>query len=158
VCTCLFQTLWPSTWANAILLRAILHDPEIYENPEEYNPERFLVKDGKSVSGILEPMNTAFGFGRRICAGRFLSDGSLFSTIAHVLSVYDIKSVLDESGKEIKLEPDVTPGLVSYAPTSANNLMRNSILEYRYPVPFSCRIVPRSKAAENLIRESQFLD
>ncbi|KAF5354109.1 hypothetical protein D9756_007313 [Leucocoprinus leucothites] len=115
---------------------SILHNPETYKNPEEYNPERFL-KDGKLASGVVEPASAAFGFGRRICVGRFLSDSSLFSTIAHVLSVYDIKPGLDGDGKEVKFKPDVTPGIVSY------------------PVPFSCRIIPRSSAAENLIRDSQ---
>ncbi|KAJ3565256.1 hypothetical protein NP233_g7746 [Leucocoprinus birnbaumii] len=123
--------VWGNTWT-------ILHDPDNYEKPEKYDPERFL-KDGKLASGVLEPTSAAFGFGRRICAGRFLSDGSLFSTIAHVLSVFDITPGLDSDGKEIRFEADVTPGIVSY------------------PVPFSCRIVPRSLAAENLIRDSQFL-
>ncbi|KXN85119.1 O-methylsterigmatocystin oxidoreductase [Leucoagaricus sp. SymC.cos] len=118
----------------------ILHDPENYDKPEEYNPERFLTKDGKLKSDVYIPGTAAFGFGRRVCAGRFLSDTSLFSTIAHVLSVYDIRPGLDDDGREIQIKPEITSGAISY------------------PVPFKCRIIPRSKAAENLIRESEFID
>jgi cytochrome P450 len=91
-----------------------MHDPEIYESPDDYIPDRFL-KDGKLDSSIRDPLNTgAFGYGRRICPGRHFALNSLFLMIAHTLAVFDIKPALDENGNEIQFKSDVTGGLVSY--------------------------------------------
>jgi len=113
---------------------SILHDSDEFSEPEEYRPERYL-KDGKLNQDIRSPSVAAFGYGRRICAGRFMSDNSLFITIALVLSVFSIEPPVDEKGNTIKLTIEVTSGLLSY------------------PTPFSCRIKPRSIAAEALIRQ-----
>lgn len=103
---------------NAVLThsrRSILHDPEVFEDPLEYKPERFL-KDGKLNPEVLDPSVASFGYGRRICPGRFFANNSLFSIIAHVLSVYDIKPGLDENGNEVKITPGMSTGLLSYVP------------------------------------------
>lgn len=83
----------------------------------EYKPERFL-KDGKPNPDVLDPNMTSFGFGRRICPGRFFANNSLFSIIAHVLSVYDIRPALDENGNEVTITPDMSTGLLSWVPLS----------------------------------------
>ena len=44
--------------------RSILHDPKIFDNPTEYQPERYL-KDGKLNPDVRDPVCAAFGFGRR---------------------------------------------------------------------------------------------
>jgi len=46
------------------LIRSILHNPEVYSDPMEYRPERFL-KDGKFNPDVMDPNSVAFGFGRR---------------------------------------------------------------------------------------------
>ena len=38
-------------------------DPEVYPDPEAFNPDRFLRNDGKAPEG--EPNKLIFGFGRR---------------------------------------------------------------------------------------------
>ncbi|KAG2021151.1 cytochrome P450, variant 2 [Coprinopsis cinerea AmutBmut pab1-1] len=43
---------------------AILHNPETYNNPFEFNPERFM-RDGRINPDVLDPDTVAFGFGRR---------------------------------------------------------------------------------------------
>lgn len=49
--------------------RTILHDPTTYQEPEKFNPDRFLsTKIGDSAP--LTHLNVAFGYGRRICPGR----------------------------------------------------------------------------------------
>ena len=45
--------------------RAMLHDPTVYPNPEEFVPGRFL-KDGRLNPDIRDPTRIAFGFGRRL--------------------------------------------------------------------------------------------
>ena len=46
------------------LIRSILHDPKSFNNPMEFQPERFL-KDGKLNSDVIDPADVAFGYGRR---------------------------------------------------------------------------------------------
>lgn len=46
------------------LSRSILHNPKIFKNPMEYQPERYL-KDGKFDPNVMDPECAAFGFGRR---------------------------------------------------------------------------------------------
>ena len=49
---------------NTKKYRAILHDPEVFPDPEIFNPERFI-KDGRLDEAIRNPLSYAFGFGRR---------------------------------------------------------------------------------------------
>lgn len=46
----------------------MLHDPEVYPEPEVFKPERFI-KDGKLNSAVRDPLTLAFGFGRRFVIG-----------------------------------------------------------------------------------------
>ncbi|KAF7760418.1 hypothetical protein Agabi119p4_11094 [Agaricus bisporus var. burnettii] len=112
----------------------LMHDPEVYKDPEDYNLDRFL-KDGHFADAI-----AVFGYGRRVCPGRYFGLNALFLMIAHTLAVFDIKPALDENGKEIEFKADVTGGVISH------------------PVPFQCRIVPCSKAAIDLIRNSDLME
>ncbi|EKM77722.1 hypothetical protein AGABI1DRAFT_42888 [Agaricus bisporus var. burnettii JB137-S8] len=116
-----------------------MHDPEVYKDPETYIPERFL-KDGKLDSSIRDPSTAVFGYGRRICPGRYFALNALYLMIAHMLAVFDIKPALDENGNEKEFKADVTGGMISQ------------------PVPFQCRIVPRSKAAADLIQSSDLME
>ena len=42
----------------------MLNNEQIYPEPQEFKPERFL-KDGQLDSSVRDPMDIAFGFGRR---------------------------------------------------------------------------------------------
>jgi hypothetical protein len=95
------------------IFRAILHDPNVYSNPLTFNPERFL-KDGQLDKSIRDPTVAFFGFGRRICPGRFLSQHSMFILISHILTVYNIRPALDKDGNEIEIIPTMTNGFISY--------------------------------------------
>jgi cytochrome P450 len=92
--------------------RTILQDPKVYKDPSVFNPERFL-KDGELDPSVRDPTVATFGFGRRICPGRFFSDNAVYASVSHVLAVYDIKPSLDKNGKEIEITPDMTDGLLS---------------------------------------------
>ena len=91
--------------------RSILHDPEIYKDPFVYNPDRFL-KDGKIDPSVRDP-TVAFGYGRRVCPGRFLAENSLFIFICHIMAVCDIRPSLGDDGKELDIKPEMTNGLIS---------------------------------------------
>lgn len=56
-----FEFSWWSPLTSP--LRAMLHDPETYTDPDSFKPERFITKDGRLSDDEL--VNIAFGFGRR---------------------------------------------------------------------------------------------
>ncbi|KAL6241779.1 hypothetical protein RBB50_011312 [Rhinocladiella similis] len=68
---------------------AIHRDPELYPDPEAFNPERWL---SPQYSTYREPLDkfpnlqnhSAFGFGRRICPGKNIADNSLHILIARM--------------------------------------------------------------------------
>ena len=80
--------------------RAILHDERIYPDPLTYNPDRFM-KDGKINPAVRDPTVAAFGFGRRICPGRFMAYESMWIAIASTLAVFSIGKAKDENGAPI---------------------------------------------------------
>ncbi|KAI0730576.1 cytochrome P450 [Earliella scabrosa] len=121
--------LVPNTWA-------CMHDPEAYDEPDAYRPERFL-KDGKLDPTVRDPSKFVFGYGRRNCPGRHYAEAALFINTASVLHVFDILPPLDQDGKPIRIEPRMTDGLVTY------------------PEDCRCKIKPRSEQAEKLIKEAR---
>ena len=98
---------------GAIILPAVwwfLNDPEIYFNPKVFDPERFLSPRNEpdpNVEGF-------FGYGRRICPGRFFADSSLFLNIAQSLATLKFEKAIDPDGRDIEI--DITPkaGILSY--------------------------------------------
>ena len=87
-------------------LRAILHDPEIYPDPEEFKPERFLDEDGSIQDD--PKLSLAFGIGKRICPGRHLVDATIFIITSSVLSVFNIVKAKDKNGHEIPVKVSVS--------------------------------------------------
>lgn len=59
-------------------LRNILHNPEVYSNPLQFDPSRHLPQAGKDASP--DPRDFCFGFGRRY-GGRFPLRHNLWSLI-----------------------------------------------------------------------------
>ncbi|KAF8483980.1 cytochrome P450 [Russula ochroleuca] len=112
---------------------AILHDPEIYPDPEEFKPERFLDEDGSVRDD--PALSLVFGNGKRICPGRHLVDATIFIVSSSVLSIFNVTKAKDEYGHEIPVELGLATdqGFVVH------------------PKKFECSIVPRDKVAEALI-------
>lgn len=119
--------LLPNTWW-------FTHDPAVYAEPMKFNPSRFI--STPTFDAEPDPRNVIFGFGRRICPGRYIADNALFVTIAQTLAVFDIKKLV-ENGKVVELEIKFTPGIVSH------------------PVPYRVDIKPRSEVHEKLIIEAE---
>ncbi|KAH9956431.1 cytochrome P450 [Russula dissimulans] len=108
---------------------AILHDPDVYPEPEVFNPERFLNPDGSLRDD--STLVSVYGFGKRICPGRYFVDATLFIVAVTVLSVFRIDKQPGSSGEPFQYT--YSGGLVSR------------------PDPFPCSITPRNKVAEELI-------
>jgi len=112
---------------------AILHDPEIYPDPEEFKPERFLNKDGSVLDDSTHSL--VFGIGKRICPGRHFVDATIYIVISSVLSVFNVTKAKDEDDQEIPVKAAVT-------------VRRGIVIQ---PEKFECSILPRDKVAEDLI-------
>ncbi|EKM54598.1 uncharacterized protein PHACADRAFT_96498 [Phanerochaete carnosa HHB-10118-sp] len=118
---------------------AILHNEDIYPDPEAYKPERYLNEDGGLRDDIPYPIE-AFGYGRRICPGRHFAHDILWQAIANILTVFKIERALDNNGNEIVPKGETTPHLIST------------------PKPFKCRFTLRFPGAETLIRSAALTD
>ncbi len=109
--------------------RAMTHDTDVFPDPDEFNPERFLNEDiGPS---YLAHKHVAFGFGRRsvvnatcdliaesrvcrICPGMNLAFQSLFIDVACMLWALDIRPKNRADGEPILPSKDafIDDGLV----------------------------------------------
>ncbi|KAF8596400.1 cytochrome P450 [Ceratobasidium sp. AG-I] len=107
---------------------AMTRDPELYTNPESFDPDRFL---DRSV-----PPSPVFGWGRRACPGVHFAQASLFILIASFLATFEIKMAKDERGQDI-----IPP-----------NDMKNTIV--LHPGPFKYKLFARSVAHKALIQAS----
>ena len=126
-----------------------MHDPKIYEDPDVFRPERFIRDGNLDFSTSPDHAKFVFGFGRRygacglnsipsanltvapshvdrICPGRYFAENGLFINITSVLHVFDITPPVDEEGREIKIEPRVTNGLVWYVRDKTRDALRSS--------------------------------
>ncbi|KAJ7751121.1 cytochrome P450, partial [Mycena metata] len=77
--------------ANSIVVGniwAMLHNEimDLYPEPYAFNPERFLL-DGKPNPHVRDPQAT-FGFGRRVCPGRYVAASSVFISVASILATF----------------------------------------------------------------------
>lgn len=91
--------------------RAILHDENLYPEPDKFNPERFLTSDGELDPSAPEP-TASFGYGRRSCPGIYMSSDSLWITAATLIWAFDIKKPVDPSGRVDEPTGEYTFGLV----------------------------------------------
>ncbi|KAI1433867.1 cytochrome P450 oxidoreductase OrdA-like protein [Xylaria sp. CBS 124048] len=115
------------------------HDPAVYKNPSTFDPSRFL-----GANPCPDPRDHIFGYGRRICPGRFFAYTSIWLTIAQSLAVFDIRKPLDEQGVEI--EPPTTDPTVLFSTGAIS-----------HPKPFIAMVKPRSELHAELIKEAESL-
>ncbi|KAI0316363.1 cytochrome P450 [Amylostereum chailletii] len=109
----------------------MLHDPAVYENPLDFNPDRFIARPGKPAEQ--DPRICCFGFGRRVCPGLNLADATVWLESAMALATLNISKAV-ENGVEITPEGKYLEGTIAH------------------PEPFKCSIKPRSPQAEALVR------
>ena len=70
----------------------MLNDERVYPEPHEFKPERFL-KNGKLDSSVRDPMDIAFGFGRRRALHYLSSSLLLMSEVITVLVEYALGNI-----------------------------------------------------------------
>ncbi|KAJ7463702.1 cytochrome P450 [Mycena latifolia] len=91
-------------------IKAMALDETTYSNPTSFYPERYLPKP----AGNGEPPFTdiAFGFGRRICTGRYVANNNVWIVIATILASCTISNAVDDDGSIVVPENVMTDGLV----------------------------------------------
>ncbi|KAH7884291.1 cytochrome P450 [Phlebopus sp. FC_14] len=90
-------TIIPNVWAMA-------HDETKYSDPCSFNPSRFFDDNGELNQ---DTVSYGFGFGRRVCIGRYLADASLWSAISNLLAAFVFR------GQDGPPVPRFTMGLTS---------------------------------------------
>ncbi|KAK2053410.1 cytochrome P450 [Colletotrichum caudatum] len=88
--------------ANTTILMniwAISHDPDEYDDPDSFNPDRFIgstfgVKQGnestKEAPDQSRRPTYSFGAGRRVCAGQRMAENSMLMTMSKLLWCFDV--------------------------------------------------------------------
>ncbi|KAF8553149.1 cytochrome P450 [Imleria badia] len=66
---------------------AISRDPEVFPNPEKFDPQRWIDDDGRLRDNMT---SYPFGFGRRVCPGRYVANKSLYINLALLLWSFHI--------------------------------------------------------------------
>lgn len=116
---------------------ALLRDEDYYRDADKFKPERFL-KDGRIDPRLLDSIPN-FGFGRRVCPGRFFAMDTILMYIASTLFCFDISKAKDLEGRDIEPNIQYDPGFTMHI------------------IPFKCTITPRSTEAVKLIRDSELM-
>ncbi|KZS90975.1 cytochrome P450 [Sistotremastrum niveocremeum HHB9708] len=96
---------------------AIMHNPDDFPNPEIFNPYRFLESDGNKHTlkkAENDPLNTAFGYGPRICPGRHFATSWLWLEMSTILAIFDISPMIDAAGNDILPDLEYVPAVVSH--------------------------------------------
>jgi cytochrome P450 len=114
----------PNSWA-------ILRDEFVYPRAEDFIPERFIGTNSQP-----DPKEHVFGYGRRICPGRYLADQVVSLAVANILAAFIISPLKDEDGRPVIPPYDFTSGIMSR------------------PKEYECSIVARSERMAHIIRSN----
>ncbi|KAF5445651.1 hypothetical protein F2P56_034689 [Juglans regia] len=107
----------PQNTMVAINLYAIMRDPELWDNPNEFWPERFLQASSKnqqhdkSAGGDENPNFLAFGAGRRACPGGKLGLAMMHTAVAAMVQCFDWKVGGDGNEAAAKVKMEVRKGV-----------------------------------------------
>ncbi|GAV99790.1 cytochrome P450 1 [Lentinula edodes] len=99
-------------WLYPTYGMAMNRDPDVYTEPDRFLPERY----SESPTGPFESINNiyAFGFGRRVCAGRHMAENTIWLTIASVLATFTLGKAKDGKGNEIDIPGEYTDQFFRY--------------------------------------------
>ncbi|XP_071485172.1 cytochrome P450 2U1-like [Diadema antillarum] len=94
-------------------LWAVHHDPDLWENPDQFNPERFLDKETNQVRQRDELI--PFSTGRRKCIGEQLARVELFLFLTHILHQFHLRIPEGSTPPTMKAKCNATLSPVEYS-------------------------------------------
>ncbi|KAJ6535753.1 cytochrome P450 [Mycena capillaripes] len=124
-------------------LWGIFHDPALYDKPDDFVPERYLLTENGTkpeVDGSGLRHSLPFGFGRRMCPGIHLAQNSINLNTMNLLWAFNFNPDIDADGKPVPADLFAYTKGISAA-----------------PLPFKCRITPRTPQKAKII-EHEFIE
>ncbi|KAI6039862.1 CyP450 monooxygenase [Pisolithus marmoratus] len=106
---------------------AMTHNEEKYPDPMRFMPERFIAKDGSLTDDTGE---IQYGFGRRICVGKYFAEASVWIAMVTILAAFNVNKAKDQFGNDIDVEPEFTPGAIMFVQLSGYETMLFQIAHY----------------------------
>ncbi|KAJ7844119.1 putative monooxygenase [Mycena olivaceomarginata] len=114
----------------------MLHDPTVFPNPMEFNPDRYQGLD----SEMDKITSVMFGFGRRACPGKNFAEATFFAIVSTVLATCEILPVRDSEGHTVVPDVSYSSGTISF------------------PSSFKCDVKCRSPEAYDLLAQGYSAD
>ncbi|XP_038722104.1 cytochrome P450 705A22-like [Tripterygium wilfordii] len=102
----------PANTAIAINAYVIMRDPNSWDKPNEFNPERFMISSTENPNETMSPKIInflPFGAGRRMCPGKNLALAVLTTAVAAMVQCFDWKVGGGTDGEKVNME--VGPGI-----------------------------------------------
>ncbi|PIL24604.1 hypothetical protein GSI_12488 [Ganoderma sinense ZZ0214-1] len=114
-------------------IRGMLHDSNCFPDPDAFDPGRFYDPDNGRDTAFLQKStrhvrHIVFGFGRRVCPGKFYGDALLWIVTTSVLAAFKVS--MPDSGPRPEAKFIVEPIM--------------------HPQPFACKIEPRSESSSKV--------
>lgn len=119
------------------------YDPERYENPYAFRPERYLghPKYSAEYAAQTDPYardHFSFGGGRRICPGTRLAENTLNIALANIIWSFEVR-------------PPIIDGVEQQSMDTSDDAYENT--SFRGPKPFAAQFIPRSTDRLQLIKD-----
>ena len=140
-------------------MRVLNFDPEVFgNNAAEFDPARYLDETGqvRTLMEGREEGHMSFGFGRRLCPGRYVAEGTLAIDFATLLWAMRFERPEGSQG-ELDVRTFVQAGVTAYVSSfifACFVYERVLIRQNSHPVPFQWKAVPRFTEAEALLNEA----
>lgn len=120
---------------------AMSQDPNRYQDPKTYNPDRWLNEKSSNFKAPLTEHprlkgHHIFGRGKRVCPGQDLAEAELFVFCGNMLKYFTLSPALNQEGKPVWPNPD--------------NWTTDVI---GGPLPFDCQIKIRDEAKLDIVKK-----
>ncbi len=130
-------------------------DPEVFgSDGARFDPARYLEESGRvKVPDGREEGHVTFGFGRRMCPGRYVVEGTLGMSIATLLWAMRFERP-EGVQAELDLRNFVKGGFTAYVVFTCSHFVFVLTGWHSLPLPFEYKAIPRFAEAEGMLKEA----